>query len=133
MTGQLNGQMLPESWVWAELNAICLIQGGFAFKSSDYVDNGVPLLRISNITDQGVSFENKSSVFLNEDQIEKYKDFVLTKGDIVVALSGATTGKYGIFKLDTFALLNQRVGRIQYLNAESIHPRYVLHYSTFAA
>ncbi|MFC1719346.1 restriction endonuclease subunit S, partial [Candidatus Poribacteria bacterium] len=57
-----------------------------------------------------------------------HADFLVRRGDIVIALSGATTGKYGIYRSDDIALLNQRVGRIRYYGDSLISSRYVFHY-----
>ena len=103
---------LPAGWEWKRLGDVCNIQGGFAFKSGDYKEDGIPLLRISNISDDCVSFDD-NTVYLDRKFESIFKEFVVKKGDIVVALSGATTGKYGKYHLNTSALLNQRVARVE--------------------
>jgi type I restriction enzyme, S subunit len=118
---------LPASWVWANLDDICIVQGGYAFKSADYRQEGIPLLRISNIQDFKISFE-QDTVFLETAFAERYKNFLVTKGDILVALSGATTGKYGIYDLPEAALLNQRVGRLKYHDPTQVASKYVFYY-----
>lgn len=35
----------------------------------------------------------------------------MVKGDILIAMSGATTGKVGCYQFDEYSYLNQRVGR----------------------
>ena len=118
---------LPEGWVWGTLSVLCIVQGGFAFKSKDYQEEGIPLLRISNIRGKEVDF-SKDVVFLDETYLDLYPDFILEKNDIVIALSGATTGKYGIYELEETAFLNQRVGRIKYHTQSLISTRYIFHY-----
>ena len=51
---------LPPNWCWVAFGQICTIQGGFAFKSSDYKETGIPLVRISNLTSKGVDLETAS-------------------------------------------------------------------------
>ena len=106
---------LPEGWVHTMLGEVCSIQGGFAFKSKDYLGKGIPLLRISNIDKNKVDL-SKDFVCLPTEFKRQFSDFLMHKDDIVVALSGATTGKFGVFDLDQDALLNQRVGRIRFHN-----------------
>lgn len=118
---------LPESWEFTQLKYICNIQGGFAFKSRNYKDEGIPLLRISNISEERVSFR-KDTVYLDKSFIKSNEDFLLNKGEIVIALSGATTGKYGKYTIDDAALLNQRVGRIRFRNDELINYNYIYYY-----
>jgi len=120
-------QPLPQGWVWTNLGDLTFIQNGYAFKSYDYKKNGIPLLRISNIENHQVNFD-ENSVFLDECYKNDFQYFLVGKGDIVIALSGATTGKYGIYKNDYFALLNQRVGRIVFFSPLLIDPLYIQFY-----
>ena len=46
--------------------------------------------------------------------------FIVKKGDLLIALSGATTGKMGVYNLDTKAYLNQRVGNLRIKHHELI-------------
>ena len=107
-----------------KLKNVCEIGGGYAFKSSQYKTEGIPLIRIGDISDKSIDISDKS-VYIDED-IDKYKKFIINKGDILIALSGATTGKFGIYEYENKALLNQRVAKI-YPN-ELIENRYLYHY-----
>jgi type I restriction enzyme S subunit len=102
--------MLPKGYVWANFGQICRVQGGFAFKSADYVKDGVPLIRISNLVNGRVQVSD-DTVFLPPKFVDENPAFVLRKGDVLIAMSGATTGKMATMEDDIPALLNQRVGR----------------------
>lgn len=95
---------------WMTLGEVCKIQNGYAFKSSLFKTNGLPILRISNIQNERI--DTKNLVYFNEKdyKINLYQ-FEIKKGDIVIAMSGATTGKIAISNLDTKYYLNQRVGK----------------------
>ncbi len=58
-------------------------------------------------------------------QEEKY---VIEKGDLLIALSGATTGKNGVYYLDEIAYLNQRIGNIKIKNKEKVLNEYRNYY-----
>lgn len=119
---------LPRNWAYPELGNICGTQGGFAFKSKGYQPQGIPLVRISNIKDEGVHLDT-DTVYLDKSFKETASDFLLQKGDILIALSGATTGKYGVFDSDTTALLNQRVGRLRlYSYSTGLPLKYIFYY-----
>ena len=94
------------------LNQILKVSGGYAFKSASYTKKGTPLLRISNIKGNGIVFDEKT-VYLNEKPEGKLKDYRVEEGDLLMALSGATTGKFGIYQQKEPCLLNQRVARIR--------------------
>jgi len=115
---------LPEGWAQATFGDICKVQGGYAFKSQDYQEHGVLLIRISNLVDEQVQLTS-NSVFLPKHYWEKFLEFQLKEGDVLIAMSGATTGKMATYKLDSPALLNQRVGRFKIKDLTATTPSYV--------
>ena len=98
---------LPNGWCWCKLGDLCSFESGFAFSSNDFKTSGIPLVRISNIQDSTVRLKN--CVFIQDEVDEKY---IIKTGDLLIAMSGATTGKMGIYSMRQRALLNQRVGNI---------------------
>ena len=110
---------IPENWAWCRLGEVCDFENGFAFSSDNYCSQGVPLIRISNI--QNSKIDLKDVVFVDKIVDEK---FIVEKGDLLIAMSGATTGKMGNYTFKEKAYLNQRVGNIR-IKAESIlYPKY---------
>jgi type I restriction enzyme S subunit len=105
---------VPESWEVVELGTFCRVQSGFAFRSQDYVkgDGGIPITKIGDIQDEGVFYTAKSSYVPEEFWDDRRLDqFKLHTGDVLIALTGATTGKSGVFQHNFRAFLNQRAGR----------------------
>ena len=102
---------VPQSWVICKLADVCYFESGYAFSSDDYSRSGTPLIRISNIIDSQISLE--SCVYINS---ECDKRFHVKKGDLLIAMSGATTGKMGVYDSNETAFLNQRVGNIKVIN-----------------
>ena len=109
------------------LNRVCEIGNGYAFKSEDFLTSGIPLLRISNIVNERVSFDG-NTVYLDESKLSKHESFVVKKGDVLIALSGATTGKYGIYLSEEPCLLNQRIGIIRSDKSEKLNSKYFYFY-----
>ena len=93
-----------------KLGEICSIKSGYAFKSECFSTNGVPIIRISNITANGVDVDY--SVCYDDAFWIENPNYRVGKGDILVAMSGATVGKACINNLDVPLLLNQRVASI---------------------
>lgn len=99
-------------WPTKKLGEVCEIKNGFAFKSSDFTNEGIPLIRISNVKFSG-EIDLSESAKLPDSYKKKYSSFLVKKGDILIAMSGATTGKTGLYNLSNQALLNQRVGKFE--------------------
>lgn len=94
-------------WKTAKIGTIAPITGGYAFHSECFVNNGTPIVRISNILDSGVV----GGDFAFYDSFPGDEQFKLHKDDIVIAMSGATTGKVAIIKDEKTYYQNQRVGK----------------------
>ena len=106
-------QKLPEGWCECKLSDVCVFDNGYAFSSDNYYDCGIPLIRISNITNTG-SIDLSSCVFIQDVPSNK---FIVKSGDLLIAMSGATTGKMGVYLYEEDALLNQRVGNLKCTDA----------------
>lgn len=110
-----------------KLNQVCKILNGYAFKSEEYQSEGVPLLRISNFDGGEVVVDDKS-IYVDQSFLKTKTDFIVEKGDILIALSGATTGKYGIYNYDFPTLLNQRIGLIKSSASSKLLGKYFYHF-----
>ena len=108
------------------LGEVCNFQNGFSFKSTDYQKQNatnVGLLQIKTIQN-GVIEESKMTEFIVENK--RFSSFEVKTGDILIALSGATTGKIGMYNLEQKSYLNQRVGK---MNSKSgIHQKYIYYW-----
>lgn len=111
---------------WKPLGEVCDFKNGFAFKSNLFRDKGLPIVRITNISGSIVDMTD-AKYFNPSDYKENIENYVIEKDDILIAMSGATTGKIGCFDKNYPAYLNQRVGKfvpkIKYLNN-----RYLYHF-----
>ena len=85
------------------------MQNGFAFNSKEYSDEGTEVIRISDIQNDEVKLDN--AVKYCKKEIDK--SFHIQKGDFLLAMSGATTGKTGVYNEDKIVYLNQRVGNLK--------------------
>ncbi|MBI4245279.1 MAG: restriction endonuclease subunit S [Planctomycetes bacterium] len=113
---------IVQQWNKVKLGDFANILPGFAFKSSQFKkDNGIPVIKIKNITDDyGVSLDG---AYLDGGVLnKKTRKFLIEYGDILVAMTGATAGKVGKFKSRQKALLNQRVAKV---SPKNIDPDYL--------
>lgn len=98
------------------------IAGGYAFKSSEYKTKGVPVIRISDFSNEKIVLDD----VVYYDESEDLKRYELNEGDIVIALTGGTIAKLGIVQKGIGKLyLNQRVGKFEVLHPEEFETEYV--------
>ena len=110
---------LPDSWCWSTLGDVCSFISGYSYSSSEYKKAGIPLVRISDINDGIISLDNCAYI-----QPQGERNVYLQKGDILIAMSGATTGKMGIYMNEESAILNQRVGVVRVTDSKIISEKY---------
>ena len=111
---------LPMGWDRCDLGTVISVKNGYAFKSSDYSTEGIPLVRISDIQEGKVNLKN--SVFIPKEKANL--DFTVQNGDLLIAMSGATTGKVGIYTGKEICLQNQRVGNFKVLSHQLLNTRF---------
>jgi type I restriction enzyme S subunit len=106
-------------WEETVLGKVCNLQNGFAFKSKDYVKSSNTLnFRMSQIRPGGGIDLNHNNRYLPDSYSDKYKEFLLKDGDIVIAMTDMAL-KTKILGVPTIVetdgrklLLNQRVGKL---------------------
>jgi len=99
---------IPAHWQSMPLKFIASVQPGFAFSSDDFIDEGIPVVRIGDIISDGqIDFTNAKC--LPEEFLGTNPDVIVQRGDIAMAMTGATIGKVGRYGYEKPALLNQRV------------------------
>jgi type I restriction enzyme S subunit len=111
---------------WKTLGDVCDFKNGFAFKSNLFKDFGLPIVRITNVN--GTSVDLSDVKYFNPDDYkENTQAYIINQGDILIAMSGATTGKIGYFDSYEVAYLNQRVGKFV-PNPELLNNRFLYHF-----
>ena len=106
---EVDGVEVPKGWEQTILSEICEMQNGYAFKSSEWTDTGIPVIKIGSIQSKILTVEGNG--FVSEDNLSLRSNFVLNGGDIVIGLTGAYVGKVGRMPANKKAMLNQRVAK----------------------
>jgi len=102
--------LIPKGWRVGCIGDYVKVKSGFAFKSSWWETSGVPVIKIKEIDNYTINFGDVS--YVSEDKAALAKDFRVNGGDLLIAMTGATIGKFAIVpKMPSFAVVNQRVGK----------------------
>ena len=101
---------IPESWMFVKLNVVANIFSGYSFKSSEYSNEGIRIVRISDFDENGLINKN----IVRQKYQEKFNKFEIYQNDILLAMTGGTVGKNTILQtLPERMFLNQRVANIR--------------------
>ena len=109
------------------------IISGYAFKSKDFIESGVPVIKIKNVTPPSVSLKDLS--FVSEELSASVPKVVLKYDDVLIALTGShinqmasVVGRVARVKYHTKTVMNQRVGKIVPKDENDCDLDYVYYY-----
>lgn len=105
---------------WKKLGEVCQVLNGFAFKSSEYVTEGIRIIRISDVQNGYIS--DKDRVYYPIEKLSEYERYLLNNGDLVMSLTG-NPGRVAFIRKESCAL-NQRVAC---LRAKTISNSYLFY------
>lgn len=106
-----------------KIGDVCDILNGYAFKSENYVDSGIRIIRIANV--QKGYIEDTSPAFypLNATGLDRYR---LVKNDLLISLTG-NVGRVALLDQSLLpAALNQRVACLR-LKTDKVTKKYLYH------
>lgn len=106
-----------------KLGDACEILNGFAFKSKNYVNSGIRVIRIANVQ-KGFIEDNTPAFYpLDSNGLDKY---MLGEGDLLISLTG-NVGRVAILEKKFLpAALNQRVACLR-LKTDKLSKKYLFH------
>ncbi len=88
----------------------CVVKSGFAFKSKWWQESGIPVIKIGSINQDNLNLLDCS--YVSEDKVSVASEFTVSGGDLLIAMTGATIGKFAMVpKTNSTILVNQRVGK----------------------
>ena len=107
-TPKIRFKGFEDDWEQRKSGQIAPLRGGYAFKSNEYCSDGIPIVRISNILSDG----SVGADFAYYDEQDTDEIYTLYDGAVVLAMSGATTGKVSVLcdEKGQKYYQNQRVG-----------------------
>ena len=123
---ELIQRLCPDGVEYKPLEDVCSFYNGFAFKSSLFKERGFKIVRITNIDGRGIDMSD-IKFFDAKDYKANLKTYEINRGDILIAMSGATTGKIGYYDQTETLYLNQRVGKIL-SKRELLDQKYLYHF-----
>jgi type I restriction enzyme S subunit len=100
----------PE-WEAVKLGDVAKIDNGNAFKSSEYVDSGARVIRITNV--QKGHIVDAQPKYMALDRMHEFRKYELFADDLLMSLTG-NVGRVGLYPDSMLpGLLNQRVARVR--------------------
>ena len=101
---------IPRGWEIGSLGDLVDFQNGYAFKSTDWIEKGVPVVKIGSIRPGIIDLSNVS--YVNSEIANQKASYRLLPGDILIGMTGYV-GEVGMVPIgEVSPLMNQRVGKL---------------------
>jgi type I restriction enzyme, S subunit len=113
---------LPKGWASTTLGEVISIRNGYAFKSSDFCKDGVPVVRQSNLT--GSSVDLSDCVYVPDTVAKQASNFWIKRGDVILGMSGSI-GEPSVYLHDFEAVQNQRTGLVHFYVDDNGHRDFI--------
>lgn len=122
---------LPKGWKKITLDEIAKVKNGFAFKGTDFINEGIPVIKIKNVKPNKILLNDLS--YVSREVADKANKYLINQDDILITMSGnrmngtpdTWVGKVALFQRNGEYLLNQRVSVIDLIPDYS-HLKYYL-------
>ena len=105
-------------WKEVKLGEVANVLSGYGFKSKDFRDYGIPVIKIKNIVPPYVTLDEVQ--YVSQELSDERNRYKIKYGDILISLTGSNVnqfasavGKVGRVKINKEMLLNQRVGKFE--------------------
>jgi len=109
-----------DDWEEVPLSDVCVILNGFAFKSKDYREEGIRIIRTLNFMNGFIDLND--TVYIDYDYEEDYDKYQLRDNDFLMVMVGANLGNFAIVTSDILpALQNQNMWNFRATNKVSQH------------
>lgn len=104
------------------IGRVAKVQGGYAFKSSDWQESGVAVVKIANVKDGFLDMQGCS--FVSASVAREAAASSVNVGDILIGMTGYVGTVARAVSSVLPALINQRVGRFRFLDDNLVDHRY---------
>lgn len=123
------GLRVPEEWEVTLFGQTIELVHGYQFRNFDFTIHGLPIVKISQVTPEGLDMSNCS--YINESRLSEFEKQRIKNGDVLMALTGATLGKACLVQdLIGEALQNYRVGLFEPLYENDVDKTYLYYVLT---
>jgi len=120
--------MIPEDWDVKKFSEVAEIKHGYQFRNYDFTKEGIKVFKITQIKSNGV-IDVSSCDFIDKNRLKEFERVLIKKGDILMALTGATIGKIARFNnINEPLLQNYRVGNFIPIKEHILSKDYLYYY-----
>ena len=117
-------------WVDSTVGDVFDLVNGYAFKSAEFIEQGIPVIKIKNV--KAGKFSEHEFAYVSREFLGKRGEKLAQFGDLLISMSGnrhdgspeTWVGKVAQFRKTGNYFINQRVGALRVKKLATIDPRF---------
>lgn len=121
---------MANDWTVATIGDVFDLENGYAFKSADFIGDGVPVIKIKNV--KAGEFSEHDFSYVSKDFLRVKSNKLAQFGDLLISMSGnrhdgspeTWVGKIAQFRKAENYFINQRVGALRVKKEAQIDGRF---------
>lgn len=126
LSGEIRFKEFPEEdYIEGNLSEFVDLRHGYQFRKEDFVKEGVPVIKIGNVT--GYELDLNDLTFIEGNRLEEFKDVIISDGDLLMSLTGNIGRVVEVSNMTKPMLQNYRVGKFIPLDESQLSKRYLKH------
>jgi type I restriction enzyme S subunit len=115
---------IPKEWNCVSVASHVDLQHGYQFRDYDFVPNGIPVIKIGNVTSQGLDLGQLT--YIGSERLNEFQRVIINNGDVLMSLTGNIGRVVEVGGLTSPVLQNYRVGKFVPHRPELTH-RFMKH------
>lgn len=116
---------MSSEWPKVEIGQLAKLRSGFPFKSADWKESGVPVIKIANVKAGRIVADGCG--FVSNDIAAQSVEWYTRPGDVLIAMTGYV-GEVAQVKPGELFLINQRVGRFDFKTNSEVDQTYFFYH-----
>tara|TARA_R110002050_G_scaffold129124_1_gene250604 strand:+ start:1153 stop:2379 length:1227 start_codon:yes stop_codon:yes gene_type:complete len=112
-----------EGWKKGVLSDFVELIHGYQFRSIDFTEEGIPVIKISNVI--GAQLDLSDLSYIDASRLSDFKKYLLKEGDVLMSLTGNIGRVVMVKNIDKPFLQNYRVGKFVPINSKDILKSYI--------
>lgn len=114
---------IPSDWKASKLSEVVNLIHGYQFRTEDFTDNGIAVIKIGNVMGNSLKLDNLS--FIDSKRLEEFSQYIIKEHDILMSLTGNIGRVIEVGSIHQEFLQNYRVGKFEPVNSFELYKRYI--------
>lgn len=116
---------VPQNWKYGKLSDFVELIHGYQFRTTDFVEDGIPIIKIGNVNNSNLDLDREKLGFIDEERFPSFEQYEIFNEDILMSLTGNIGRVVEVKNLPFRVLQNYRVGKFESHDENILLKKYI--------